>query len=30
MAAGEEAVDIGLGVPVFVAVAGADEEAVVA
>lgn len=30
MAAGEEAVDIGLGVPVFVAVAGVAEETVVA
>ena len=30
MAAGEEAVDVGLGVPVFVAVAGVAEESVVA
>ena len=30
MAAGEEMVDVGLGVPVFVAVAGVAEEAVVA
>lgn len=30
MAAGEEAVDVGLGVPVFVAVAGVAEEAIVA
>lgn len=30
MATGEEAVDVGLGVPVFVAVAGVAEEAVVA
>lgn len=30
MAASEEAVDVGLGVPVFVAVAGVAEEAVVA
>ena len=30
MAAGEEAVDIGLGVPVFVAVAGVAEETIVA
>lgn len=29
MAVGEEAVDVGLGVPVFVAVAGVAEEAVV-
>ena len=30
MAAGEETVDVGLGVPVFVAVAGVAEEAIVA
>lgn len=30
MAAGEEAVDIGLGIPIFVAVAGVAEKAVVA
>lgn len=30
MAAGEEAIDIGLGVPLFVAMAGVAEEAVVA
>lgn len=30
VAAGEEAVDVGLGVPVFVAVAGVAEEAVIA
>ncbi len=30
VAAGEEAVDVGLGVPVFVAVAGVAEKAVVA
>lgn len=30
VAAGEEAVDVGLGVPVFVAVAGVAEEAIVA
>ena len=30
MAAGEEAVDVGLGVPVFIAVAGVAEETVVA
>lgn len=30
MAAGEEAVDVGLGIPVFVAVAGLAEETVVA
>ena len=30
VAAGEETVDVGLGVPVFVAVAGVAEEAVVA
>lgn len=30
VAAGEEAVDVGLGVPIFVAVAGVAEEAVVA
>lgn len=30
MTAGEEAVDVGLGVPVFVAVVGVAEEAVVA
>lgn len=30
MAVGEEAVDVGLGVPVFVAVAGVAEKAVVA
>lgn len=30
MAAGEEAVDVGLGVPVFIAVAGVAEEAVIA
>lgn len=30
MAAGEEAVDVGLGVPVFVAVAGVAEETIVA
>lgn len=29
MAAGEEVVDVGLGVPVFVAVAGVAQEAVV-
>lgn len=30
MAAGEEAVDVGLGVPVFVAVAGVAEKSVIA
>lgn len=30
VAAGEEAVDVGLGIPIFVAVAGVAEEAVVA
>jgi hypothetical protein len=30
MAAGEEAVDVGLGIPIFITVAGIAEEAVVA